>query len=114
MSTRTRTWMWKSFSIRAGGGVRGKGDGIVRGTIVQVGATIRKFHLFTGRYHRTGGIPTETVAGKRTNGTDNEYHTRKFRKTGRPGKTENIGRGIITGVSKDLNPEMTPGNKNRK
>ena len=34
------------FSTMVGGGVRGKGDGITRGTIVQVGATIETFHLF--------------------------------------------------------------------
>ena len=38
--------MWTSFSGMVGGGARGKGDGIARGTIVQVGATIEAFHLF--------------------------------------------------------------------
>jgi hypothetical protein len=46
MSMSSLTWMWTFFSTMVGGGVHGKGDGIARGAMVQVGVTIETFHLF--------------------------------------------------------------------
>jgi hypothetical protein len=97
--------MWTSFSTAVGGGVRGKGDGIARGTMIQVGATIEEFHLFTGRYHRGGGMTIGSVVGKGINGTTNEYPMIKFNKTGATGERTGIGRSKIPGVSRVWSPE---------
>jgi hypothetical protein len=94
-----------------GGGVRGKGAGIARGTIVQVGTTIETFHLFIERYHQVGGMTIGGIGGKIINGTPNEYPTKKFNKTGATGKRTDIGRSKILGVSKIWNTERTPNNK---
>ena len=83
-----------------GGGVRGKGDGIARGTIVQVGATIETFHLFIEGYHQVGGMTTGNIVGKGINGTTNEYLTNNFNGTGAAGKRAGIGRSNKLGVSK--------------
>jgi hypothetical protein len=81
-----------------GGGDRGKGAGIDRETIIQVGATIRTFHLFIERYHEVGGTIIKTIVGKIINGTPNEYPIRKFNETGANGKRTDIGRSRILGV----------------
>ena len=52
------TQMWKSFSITVGGGVRGMGDGIARGTIDQGGPIIEAFHPFIEGYLQAGGMTT--------------------------------------------------------
>ncbi|MCX5822077.1 MAG: hypothetical protein NTY86_00840 [Deltaproteobacteria bacterium] len=83
-----------------GGGARGKGDGIARGTIVQVGATIEAFHLFIGGYHQVGGMTTGIIVGEDMNGTTSEYLTNNFNGTGTTGKRADIGRSKILGVSK--------------
>ena len=90
--------MWISSSTAAGGGVHGRGDGIARGTIDQVGTITRKFPLFIGRCHRAGGIHIGKAVGERIDGSSKGYHTRRFNKTGTPGKRTDIGRNIITGV----------------
>jgi hypothetical protein len=92
--------MWTSFSIMVGGGVRGKGDGIARGTIVQVGATIKTFHLFIEGYHQVGGMTTGIIVGEDINGTTSEYLTNNFNGTGATGERAGIGRSKILGVSK--------------
>jgi hypothetical protein len=92
--------MWTSFSTVVGGGVRGKGDGIARGTIVQVGATIETFHLFIEGYHQVGGMTIGSIVGKGINGTTSEYPTNKSNKTGATGKKADIGRNKIVGVSR--------------
>jgi hypothetical protein len=89
----------------AGGGVRGKGAGIILGTIIQVGSTIETFHIFIERYHRAGGMTTGIIAGKGINGTTSEYRTTKSRGTGTPGKRTGIGRSKILGVSRVWNPK---------
>jgi hypothetical protein len=83
-----------------GGGVRGKGDGIARGTIVQVGATIETFHLFIEGYPQAGGMTIGSIVGEGINGTTNEYLTNKFNGTGGAGKRVGIGRSNKLGVSK--------------
>ena len=88
-----------------GGGVRGKGDGIARGTIIQVGATIETFHLFIEGYHQVGGMTTGIIVGEDINGTTSEYLTNNFNGTGATGEKANIGRSKILGVSKVCNPE---------
>jgi hypothetical protein len=92
--------MWTSFSTMVGGGVRGKGDGIARGTIVQVGATIETFHLFIAGYHQVGGMTIGSIVGKGIHGTTSEYPTNKSNRTGANGKRADIGRSKILGVSK--------------
>jgi hypothetical protein len=83
-----------------GGGVRGKGDGIARGTIVQVGSTIETFHLFMPGYHQVGGMTIGSIVGEGINGTTSEYLTNNFNGTGATGKRADIGRSKILGVSK--------------
>jgi hypothetical protein len=97
--------MWTSFSTAVGGGVRGKGDGIARGTMIQVGATIEEFHLFTEQYHRVGGMTIGSVVGKDMNGTTNEYPMNKSNGTGATGKRTGIGKSKIHGVSRIWSPE---------
>jgi hypothetical protein len=83
-----------------GGGVRGKGDGIARVTIVQVGATIETFHLFIEGYPQDGGMTTGIIVGEDINGTTSEYLTNNFNGTGATGKRAGIGRSKILGVSR--------------
>jgi hypothetical protein len=83
-----------------GGGARGKGDGIARGTIVQVGAIISTLHLFIEVYHQDGGMTTGGIVGKGITGTTKKYTTKKSIITGATGKETDIGRSIILGVSK--------------
>ena len=83
-----------------GGGVRGKGNGTARGTMIQVGATIEDVHLFIEVYPRIGGITTGRIVGKEINGINKECPTNKFNKTGGTGKGIIIGRNKIIGVSK--------------
>ena len=94
------TWMWTFFSTVVGGGVRGKGAGIARRTMIQVGATIKELHLFMGMCPRVGGMITGNIVGKGMNGTTKEYPTKKCKKTGKAGKKTDIGSGKIIGVSK--------------
>jgi len=83
-----------------GGGVHGKGDGIARGTIIQVGATIETFHLFMQGYPQVGGMTIGIIVGEGSSGTTNEYLISKFNKTGVAGKRVSIGRSNKLGVSK--------------
>jgi hypothetical protein len=83
-----------------GGGVHGKDDGIARGTIVQVGATIETYPLSTEGYRQVGGMTIGSIVGKDINGTTNEYLTSNFNGTGATGKRADIGRSKILGVSK--------------
>ena len=83
-----------------GGGVRGKGDGIDRGTIIQVGATIDTCPLFIEGYHQVGGMTTGSIVGEGIHGTTNGYPTNKFNGTGRAGKRAGTGRSNKPGVSK--------------
>jgi hypothetical protein len=92
--------MWTSFSTMVGGGVRGKGDGIARGSMAQVGSIIEAFHLFIVAYHRGGGMITGSIVGEGIHGTTNEYLTNKSNRTGAIGKRAGIGRSKILGVSK--------------
>jgi hypothetical protein len=84
----------------AGGGVRGKGNGIARGTIIQVGATIEGVHLFIEAYPPVGGMTTGRIAGKGINGINKECPTSKSKRIGGLGKGISIGRSKIVGVSK--------------
>jgi hypothetical protein len=92
--------MWISFSTVVGGGVLGKEDGIVRGTIIQVGATIETFHLFMEGYPQVGEMTIRSIVGRGINGTTNEYPTNKSNRTGGAGKRISIGRSKIPGVFK--------------
>jgi hypothetical protein len=84
-----------------GGGVRGKGAGIARGTIIQVGSTIEPFLLFIAGYHPVGEMTIEIVVGEGMNGITSEYPINKFNGIGALGKSADIGRSKIPGVSKD-------------
>jgi hypothetical protein len=92
--------MWISSSTGAGGGVCGKGDGIARGTTMQVGATIETFHPFIDGYHQVGGTTIGRIGGEGINGTINEYPTNKSNRIGAAGKRANIGRSKILGGSR--------------
>jgi hypothetical protein len=83
-----------------GGGVRGKDAGTARITMIQVGATIEGVHLFTEVYPQVGGMTTWKIVGKGIRGTNKEFPTSKFNKTGGTGKGIIIGRNKIIGVSK--------------
>jgi hypothetical protein len=91
-----------------GGGVRGKGGGIARGTIAQVGATIETFHLFIEKYHQVGGMTIGNIVGEVINGTPNEYPTKKSNGTGVTGKRVDIGRSNILGVCRVCNLGHNP------
>ena len=82
----------------------GKGDGIARGTIVQVGPTIETFHLFIDRYHRVGGMTIGSIVGESINGTTNVYPTKTSNGTGATGKGADIGKRNIVGESKVCSP----------
>ena len=58
------THVWRSFSTMVGGGVRGKGAGIARGTIIPVGPTIKGFHPFIEGYRQAGGMTTGIIVGE--------------------------------------------------
>lgn len=94
------TWMWTSFSMAVGGGVRGKGDGIARVSMIQVGGTMEEFPLFIKGYHQVGGMTIGNVAGKDVNGTTNKCPTNKSNGTGAIGKRTDIGKSKTLGVSK--------------
>jgi len=74
--------------------------GIARGTMTQVGPTIKGCPRFTQGYPQGGGMTTETIAGEDIRGTIREYLTRNFSKTGEPGKRAGIGRSSRHGVSR--------------
>jgi hypothetical protein len=90
--------MWMFFSMAAGGGARGKDDGIARRTIVQVGAIIKELHLFMEVYLPAGEMIIGSVVGEDVNGTTSEYPTSKFSETGKAGKGTDIGKNKIPGV----------------
>ena len=100
MSMPYLTWMRTSFFTKAGGGVPGTEDGTAHGTIVQAGATIETFRLFTAAYRRAGGMTTGSAAGEEINGTTSGYNTRNFNRTGAHGKRPDIGKSRIPGVSR--------------
>ena len=74
-------------------------DGIARGTMIQVGATIEVAHLFPAGYPQVGGMTTGKIAGEGVNGTTKQYPISKFKRTGGIGKGISIGRNKIIGVS---------------
>jgi len=92
--------MRTSIFMVVGGGVRGKGNGTARITMIQVGATIEGVHLFTEAYPQVGGMTTDKIVGKGINGTTKQYPTSKSNRTGGAGKGIIIGRNKIIGVSK--------------
>jgi hypothetical protein len=59
-----------------GGGVRGKGAGIARGTMTPVGPTTKGSHPFIEGYRRAGGMTTGIVAGEDIHGTTSGSLTR--------------------------------------
>jgi hypothetical protein len=84
----------------AGGGVRGKGNGTARITMIRVGATIVGVHLFIEVYPQVGGMTTGRIVGKEINGINKECHTNKFNRTGEDGRRISIGKSKIVGVSR--------------
>ena len=100
MFTLSPTSMMIFFSMAAGGGVRGRGNGTARGSIIQAGATIGEHPLFIEAYPQAGGMTTGSAAGRGINGNTSEYPTSKFKKTGEVGKGTNIGKNKIIGVSR--------------
>jgi hypothetical protein len=91
--------MWMFFSMAAGGGARGKDDGIARRTITQVGATMKELHLFMEVYIPAGEMIIGSVVGEVINGTTSGYPINKFSETGKAGKETDIGKNKIPGVS---------------
>jgi hypothetical protein len=100
MSTLSLTRTWISSSGAAGGGVRGKDDGIAHITTTQVGAIIKAFHLFIPEYRRVGEMTIGNTVGEDINGIISECLSSKLCGTGRDGKIAGIGRSKITGVSR--------------
>jgi hypothetical protein len=83
-----------------GGGVRGKGAGIVHGNMARVGSTIKAFHLFMQGSPPDGGMTTGSIVGEGIHGTTSEYLTNNFKRTGAAGKRADIGRSNKLGVSR--------------
>jgi hypothetical protein len=92
--------MWIFFSTMVGGGARGKGTGIARGTMTQVGFTIKGSHPFMLAYRPLGGMTTGIIVGEDINGTTSEYLSNNFNGTGATGNRASIGRSSKLGVSK--------------
>jgi hypothetical protein len=97
-----------------GGGAHGKDVGIDRGTMIQGGPTITKFHLFIDKYPQAGGMTTGSIIGKAINGTINEYLTKTLNRPGRPGKRVSIGRSKKVGVSRVINTKRVHSNTGRQ
>jgi len=108
MFTFSLTYERTFFSTMAGGGVRGKGDGIVRSTIIPVGFTIRTFPLSIQESLQTGGTTTGIAAGIVINGTINEYLKNSFKIIGEAGKGISTGKSRTPGVSRDCDPSLNP------
>ncbi|MDI6743164.1 MAG: hypothetical protein QMD11_10565 [Smithella sp.] len=64
-----------------------------------VGATIGDVHLFTEAYPPVGGTTTGRIVGAGVNGSNKEFPTNKFSKTGEHGKEISTGRNKIIGAS---------------
>ena len=84
-----------------GGGARGKGAGIARGTMPLVGPTTKGSHPFIEGYRQVGGMTTGIIAGEDIHGTTNGYLTSNLIRTGAPGKKAIIGKNNRPGASKD-------------
>lgn len=76
----------------AGGGGRGKGGGIARAAMTQVGNTIETRPLFIVKYPIIGEMTIGNDNGGANNGTFNRYLTGKSKKTGKAGKRAGTGR----------------------
>jgi len=85
----------------AGGGVPGKGAGIVPVTMTPVGSTISTFPLFVQVFPQAGGTTTGSAIGRVIPGTISRSPTTAFRITGGNGRRANIGKRKTTGVSRD-------------
>jgi len=108
MFTFSLTYERTFFSTMAGGGVRGKGDGIVRSTIIPVGFTIRAFQPSIQEFPRVGGMTTGITAGRVINGTISEYLKNSFKIIGEAGKGISTGKSRTPGVSRDCDPSLNP------
>jgi hypothetical protein len=103
------------FSTAAGGGVHGKDNGIARGAMMPVGATIEVVHLFIEAYPPIGGTITGRIVGAGVNGSNKEFPTIKFNKTGEHGKKISTGRNKIIGVSEvRISPKNNHNNRLEK
>src|SRR5450759_187338 len=100
MSMLSPTHVKRSFSTMVGGGVRGKGAGIARGTMTLVGSTMKGSRPGMQGYREVGGMTTGTIAGEDSHGITSEYPTRNLNGTGAAGKRTIIGRSSKPGVSK--------------
>ena len=92
-----------------GGGVYGRAAGIAHITMTEAGVIISVFQVFILMWTLDGEGTTETMIGKGTDGTMNEFLTNDFNKTGRVGKIVDIGKGMELGASKTF----TLGRNNR-
>jgi hypothetical protein len=101
-------WRRTFFSMRAGGGVHGKGAGTAHATIAQVGCTIEAFHLSMCGYLQVGGLITGSIVGEGIHGTTNGYPIISFGITGKAGKRAGIGKNKTPGVSRGWNPGNDP------
>jgi hypothetical protein len=77
-----------------GGGVHGKGVGIVHRTIAQVGHTITVSLLSMGEYHQDGEMTTERIVGMGMNFIINDYLIRNFNRFGKGKSANNLRRNL--------------------
>jgi len=89
-----------SSFTKAGIGVHGRAAGIVRAAIIQTGTSIKTSLLFMLKYPLAGGMITEIIVGKDTNGTVSEYLISRFSSIGTAGKEIGIGRSSKRGASR--------------
>jgi hypothetical protein len=86
------------FFMAAGGGVPGKGAGIVRVTMTEDGDTIEACPPFIDMFPPVGAATIGIAAGKGMNGINAPFRTAKLKRTGGAGKETSIGKKKITGV----------------
>lgn len=81
--------------MEAGGGVRGRGDGIALAIIIEDGLITKVCHLFTDMFLPVGETITKIVNGKGIDGNIKECLIKNFKETGVDGKETGTGRNII-------------------
>ena len=95
-----------------GGGVYGKVVGIAPIIITVAGVVINLFPVFILMSIRAGEDTTETVIGMDTGGTMSGFLTNDFSRTGRAGKTVDIGKNKEPGVSRAINLDHSNRDRN--
>jgi len=84
--------------MEAGGGVPGKGAGIVRTIMIRVGLATRVHRLFMQTFPHDGERITESITGKDIRGNTRKFPPVSFKGTGAAGRRKSTGNGSNTGV----------------